>query len=88
MASAITENTIFRFKFTSEFTNDLLSFSKLHQFDDRVTYKDAWNIWVQHNDELIDSECIRMKQLGYDGNVLDKMYKSGRYYFQLKKKPC
>ena len=85
MTTAI-ENTIFRFKFTSDFTSDLLSFSKLHQFDDRVTYKDAWNLWVQHNDGLIDSECIRMKQLGYDGNVLDKMYKRGRYYFRKKTK--
>ena len=78
------ENTIFRFKFTPEFTGDLLSFSKLHQFDDRVTYKEAWTIWVRNNDDLIESECRRMKQIGYDGNVLDKMYKSGRYYFRKK----
>jgi hypothetical protein len=85
MDAATTENTIFRFKFTPEFTGDLLSFSKLHQFDDRVTYKEAWTIWVRNNDDLIESECRRMKQIGYEGNVLDKMYKSGRYYFRIKK---
>jgi hypothetical protein len=79
-----TENTIFRFKFTPDFTSHLLSFAKLHQYDDRITYKEEWIRWTQNNDSLVDDECSRMKGLGYDGNVLDKMYKSGRYYFRKK----
>lgn len=79
-----TENTIFRFKFSSEFNNQLLSFSKLHQHDDRHTYKDNWTLWLQSNDQIIEEECRRLRQQGYDGNIIDKMYKSGRYYYRKK----
>ncbi len=79
-----TENTIFRFKFTPDFTSHLLSFAKLHQFDDRVTYKEELTRWVQNNEALIDDESMRMKAQGYNGNIIDKMYKSGRYYFRNK----
>jgi len=80
----MTENTIFRFKFTSKFTDHLMSFAKLHQYDDRVTYKEEWSRWIQNNDAFIQDECNRMKTLGYNGNILEKMYKSGRYYFRTK----
>jgi hypothetical protein len=79
-----TENTIFRFKFTHDFTSHLSSFAKLHNFDDRVTYKEEWTRWVQNNEALIDDESMRMKAQGYNGNIIDKMYKSGRYYFRKK----
>ena len=79
-----TENTIFRFKFSTEFNNQLLSFSKLHQHDDRHTYKDNWTLWLQANDEIVDQEFQRLRQQGYDGNIIDKMYKSGRYYYRKK----
>lgn len=79
-----TENLIFRFKFSSEFTDRLTPFAKLHQYDDRHTYKEAWTQWLVINDELVDMEVRRLKGLGYDGNIVDKMYKSGRYYFRNK----
>jgi len=79
-----TENLIFRFKFSSEFTDHLTPFAKLHQYDDRHTYKEAWTQWLVINDELVDMEVRRLKGLGYDGNIVDKMYKSGRYYFRNK----
>ena len=78
-----TENQIFRFKFSDEFNSQLLSFSKLHQHDERKTYKDNWTNWISNN-EFVENESIRLRQLGYNGNVLDKMYKSGRYYFRNK----
>jgi|UniRef100_A0A6C0CIS5 hypothetical protein len=79
-----TENTIFRFKFSNEFNSNLLSFAKLHQHDDRNTYKDNWNLWIKSNDENIDEECQRLRRLGYEGNIIDKMFKSGRYYYRKK----
>lgn len=79
-----TENLIFRFKFSSDFTDRLTPFAKLHQYDDRHTYKEAWTQWLVINDELVDTEVRRLKGLGYDGNIVDKMYKSGRYYFRNK----
>ena len=56
MATATAYSTIFRFKFTPEFTSQLLSFAKLHQYHDRVTYKEEWTRWIQNNDALIDDE--------------------------------
>lgn len=79
-----TENVIFRFKFSDEFANQLYPFAKLHQYDDRPTYKEEWTRWLTNNDELVETEVTRLKGLGYDGDIFSKMYKSGRYYFRNK----
>ena len=75
---------IFRFKFTEEFMEELYKFSKIHQYDDRKDFKEAWTNWVDENEELIQEEMDRMHNLGYDGDILDKMFKSARYYFRKK----
>jgi len=75
---------IYRYKFTDEFTNELFKFSKIHQYDDRGVFKEAWNIWMDDNDNLVNSEYRRLKELGYDGDIFDKMFKSARYYFRKK----
>jgi Fe-S cluster biosynthesis and repair protein YggX len=75
---------IYRFKFTDEFTNELSVFSKIHQYDERKVFKEAWNTWVEENTELVDTEVRRLTNLNYDGDVLEKMFKSARYYFRKK----
>ena len=80
-----TESQIFRFKFSDEFIGQLTPFAKLHQHSDRNTYKEEWKRWVENNDEIILNEINRLTELGYNGNITDKMYKSGRYYFRNKK---
>ena len=75
---------IFRFKFTDTFMTEIHNFSKIHQYDSRHDFKEAWELWIIDNDSLIDSETSRLKTLGYDGNIVDKMYKSSRYYFRNK----
>lgn len=75
---------IYRFKFTEEFMQELYSFSKIHQYDDRDDFKEAWAVWMKEQIELINSEQERMIILGYHGNILEKMYKSARYYFRKK----
>ena len=77
-------NPIYRFKFDESFAEKLYSFSKIHQFDDRKTYKEEWEKWCEMNDEIIIYEERRLSSLGYQGNIKDKMYKSGRYYFRKK----
>jgi len=79
-----TSNTVFRFKFTVEFNNELLSFAKVHQYDDRPTYKENWDKWLHANEDIIIRETLHLKSHGYDGDVLQKMYRSGRYYFRNK----
>jgi hypothetical protein len=75
---------IYRYKFRDEFTEELFKFSKIHQYDDRKSFKEAWNLWIDDNETLVNSEFIRLKELGYDGDIHDKMYKSARYYFRKK----
>jgi hypothetical protein len=75
---------IFRYKFTDEFTNELFKFSKIHQYDHRKDFKEAWKIWLDENEGIVEEEARRLINLGYDGDTLDKMFKSARYYFRKK----
>ena len=75
---------IYRYKFTEDFMADLYKFSKIHQYDDRKDFKEAWTVWTEENSDIIDVEARRLLQLGYDGNILVKMFKSARYYFRKK----
>lgn len=75
---------IYRFKFTEDFMHELYKFSKIHQYDERKDFKEAWKIWTEENTDIIDEETMRLNNLGYDGDVNDKMFKSARYYFRKK----
>ena len=75
---------IYRYKFTNDFTNELYKFSKIHQYDHRKDFKEAWEIWIDDNSNLVDDEVRRLTNLGYNGDILDKMFKSARYYFRKK----
>ena len=79
------ESKIFRYKFSDDIIALISDFSKLHKLDDRKIYKDNWNTWVQTNEELIKQEVERLRGIGFDGDVVDKMFKAGRYYFREKK---
>lgn len=74
----------FRYKFTSEIMALITNFAKLHQYDDRKTYKEAWQEWCETNNDVISIEVERLQELGCDKDINDKMYKAGRYYFRKK----
>lgn len=75
---------IYRFKFTDDFMSQLHAFSKIHQYDDKKTFKDAWSEFTLENELLVNTEIRRITQLGYEGDIMDKMFKSARYYFRKK----
>jgi hypothetical protein len=75
---------IFRFKFTDDFTSELFKFSKIHQYDHRKDFKEAWKTWLEENEEIVEEETRKLKNLGYKGNIEEKMFKSARYYFRKK----
>ena len=77
--------TIFRYKLSDETMSLLAKFSKGHQYDDRHAYKDAWELWLNENRDAVAREEMRLKKLGFHGDVIDKMFKAGRYYFREKK---
>ena len=76
--------TIYRFKFTAEFAIELSNFAKIHELDDRKDFKEAWSNWTEENNEIIEEERRLHEQQGYTGNMMDKMYKSVRYYYRKK----
>ena len=76
----------FRFEFSKPFIQELSRFSKVHQYDERHTYKKEWAAWKsdQAIAEIMEMEKRRLEENGYTGNIEDKMFKSGRYYFRKK----
>jgi len=75
---------VLRFEFSNDIIEHLAAFVQIHQYDDRKTYKTAWAEWMA-NDEIttiFNADAARLKSLGYTGDVADKLYKSGRYYFR------
>jgi hypothetical protein len=86
MEQTLVKNKTFRFSFSKEFNNSLLNFSKLHQDDDRKTFKTSWEKWIDDEQvrSLINLEIKEKRQQGFDGDIFDKMYKSSRYYFRKK----
>ena len=80
----VVPNIIYRYKFTENFMEQLYEFSKIHQYDERKDFKEAWKIWVEENENIINTETTRLNHLGYNGNVINKMFKSARYYFRNK----
>ena len=76
----------FRFEFSKYFIEELSRFSKVHQYDERHTYKKEWNTWKSNPEiaEIMEMEKRRLEENGYMGDIEDKMYKSGRYYFRKK----
>jgi|APCry1669192700_1035426.scaffolds.fasta_scaffold02083_1 bisphosphoglycerate-dependent phosphoglycerate mutase len=75
---------IYRYKFTQEFIDELYKFSKIHQYDDRKVFKEAWNEWLEMNKDIVLNETNYLLNLGYNKNILDKMFKSSKYYFRKK----
>ena len=75
---------IFRYNFNDDVMDHLSTFAKIHQHDERKSYKEAWKLWLEENIEMIKREEKRLYDLGYEGDVIDKMYKAARYYFRKK----
>lgn len=76
---------IYRFKFTDVFMEELHQFSKIHPLENRKDFKESWILWTKEHSIMIQEEIDRLHKLGFQGDVLDKMFKSTRYYFRKKK---
>jgi len=78
------EPSIYRFKFNQDFVEILSEFAKVHQYDDRKDFKEAWNKWTLEYEEVIEREIARLQSNGCQGDIKDKMFKSARYYYRKK----
>ena len=75
---------VLRFEYSSEIIEQVTAFANVHRYDDRKTYKESWTAWLAHDEiaTLLTAEIARLNDLGYKGDVADKLFKSGRYYFR------
>jgi hypothetical protein len=73
---------VFRFTFSEETTTELYDFNRIHQYNDKHAYKEAWEKWQEQHQELINNETERLTQIGFEGDVVGKMYHSSRYYIR------
>jgi hypothetical protein len=85
MAAATSIKT-YRHEFSKEFMAELSRFSKVHQYDDRHAYKSEWQKWINQESiaQAMEVEKRRLQENGYIGDIDDKMFKAGRYYFRKK----
>ena len=84
MEAITTVTPILRFNFSEEVMAMIADFAKVHRFDDRHAYKEHWEAWFEENNDELALEIYRLEKKGYKGDVKDKMYKAGRYYFRKK----
>ena len=75
------EADTFRYKFSQDMNDELFRFAKIHEYEDRETFKESWAAWVADTEELINQETDRLRADNYRGNVLVKLFKSAKYYF-------
>jgi len=74
----------FRYKQDIALITELYRFSKIHEFDNRNDFKKNWTDWVDENSDIIEKETVRLRNIGYEGDVTDKLFKSARYYLRKK----
>ena len=76
----------FRHDFGETFMKEMKHFAIVHKYDDRKVFKEAWNKWTEQDyiRTQIDQEVEQLRNSGYTGDILDKMFKSARYYFRKK----
>jgi len=75
-----------RHTYSEEVVEQLSSFAKVHEYDERKEFKEAWHKWMEEPDikNLIATEVARLTVNGLSGDILDRMYKSARYYYRKK----
>lgn len=74
----------FRQPFSDVVVQKLTEFTKTHLTKNRKEFQQMWSRWIVDNACLIDQEQTRLRNNGFAGDVLDKMYKSARNYLRKK----
>lgn len=75
----------FRFDFSYSMKQNLALFSETYQTLPRKQFQEQWKHWTQETHvNLFHDECEALKKQGFEGDIMDKLYKSARYYFRKK----
>jgi len=82
-------NTIHRFKalrhdFSEKCKKTLDQFAIMNQNLPRKEFQAEWMKWTNTHEKLFEKESDVLKKNGFEGDIMDKMYKSVRYYHRKK----
>ena len=78
------QKQVFRFKFSPDILDAMKRFSEVNKFKKRDCFNENWDSFIKTHNSIIENEKKRLFDLGYKGDVIDKMYKSVRYYYKKK----
>lgn len=71
----------YRFKIDPGLISALSTFAQANKDVHRKAFQSNWLLWLTENDMAVKRETARLRERGYRGDPVDKMYKSARYYF-------
>lgn len=76
----------FRYIYTNEVADLLNEFAEIHRYDERKTFKSEWEKWIANDDikKQLHQEVKRLESMGMDDDIMDRMFKSARYYYRKK----
>ena len=77
-------SSTFRHNTHPELAQKLKAFADANRYFDRKLYKENWKTWCEDNEELISQEERSLRENNYKGNIMNKLYKSARYYYSKK----
>jgi vacuolar-type H+-ATPase catalytic subunit A/Vma1 len=72
---------VFRFKMSDRMTDEIKRFGRIHKYDNKEDFNEAWKEWINENDEMIQFEKEELMRMGYSGDIYRKIYKSVKYYY-------
>ena len=78
----MTRTQTFRFQLGKEVLASLRPFAERHANLSSSEFSTYWVWWCKTNEELIVTETVRLRALGYDNDVTMKMRRAARYYFK------
>lgn len=77
----------FRVVFRPTIKDEVHEFSKVHQYDGRQDFKEAWTEWCEEHQEELTSEFEYQIERGFSmtfPDLVKKLYVSARYYHRKK----
>jgi hypothetical protein len=76
----------YRYIYTDEVAELLNQFAEIHRYDERKTFKSEWENWIANDDikKQLKQEIKRLESMGMDDDIMDRMFKSARYYYRKK----
>jgi hypothetical protein len=75
---------IYRYKFSQTLMDQLEIFALEHEDDNIEEFKDAWESWTEENATLLSTEISLLLEKNFQGDALEKMFFSARYYYRKK----